>query len=171
MELINRKPGARVVATNEPSYFKTIKISKGGYITPQSNPEIAIVNTHKTSTYIKKRDWSGVSDHLQGTYSIKRRLKLKEINRRVTKLLFFSATAIKEAKDLYEAGIDNLIEMFDNAKNEMDETRMQAVYKEVEKYTTQPWERIVQRRPPRKPLRWNRYIGSAQQKRRYLARK
>lgn len=67
--------------------------------------------------------------------------------------------------------MDSIIESLKQCKDYTTDGATQAVYKRVEEFITKPWERIVQRSPLRKPLWWNRRIGSEQQKRRYLARK
>lgn len=77
MNLLNRTSGTCVVAAKEPSYFKTIKSSKGGHTNSYSNPDIALVNNHETSVFINARNCSGFSDHLPVTYSIKNVLVLK----------------------------------------------------------------------------------------------
>lgn len=88
MKMVIRTPEERVVGENEPYYFKKIKITKGGHINPQRNLEIAIVNTHDASAYIKTSDWRGVSDHRPVTYIIKYRLKLNEAIQCISKPLF-----------------------------------------------------------------------------------
>lgn len=97
-------------------------------------------------------------------------MKLKETRRWVTKSLFFSTTAVKEAREYYEAVLDDLIGKLEHFKSEHDEPKVQEVYKSVGKFKTHPWEILIHRRPSRKPIWCNRHICPAPKKRRYLAR-
>lgn len=71
---------------------------------------------------------------------------------------FLAPTAIREAISHYEDGVDGLIEKLDSSKQGHNETDIRKLYKEVEQFIIRPWERIVQRRPPRKPLCLNKKI-------------
>lgn len=121
--------------------------------------------------YINDKDLNGISDHRPLTYTVKANLKLKEPRRRVAKSLFFVSEAIREAKTAYEEGIESMLNKLDGCVNSVNEPHTQSVFTKVDKYITGPWERIIKSRPPRKPLWWNRNIGTAKQKRRYIARK
>lgn len=76
-----------------------IESTKGVHITAQSNPDIAIVNTHEASVYINTRYWSGFSDYRPVTYSIKYILKINEVILRVVKSLFLSPASVEVAKN------------------------------------------------------------------------
>lgn len=86
-------------------------------------------------------------DHRPVTFVVKATFKLKELRRRVAKSLFFSQTAVQEAKLKYENGVDEIISKIDNCSTEQEEEETQKILRDVEHFITGPWERIIQRPP------------------------
>lgn len=158
-----------IVAAKVPSYHKVVQKKKKGRVTHQSNPDIALVLTHEATAHVDPKDWGTVSDHRPFLLTVKAKLSTKAIMRRIAKYLFFSDQAVNEAKRYYEQRIEDVMAELEIGEKATDEA-LQTVYTKVERFITNPWEQIVHRRPPRKPLWWNRTVGSAQQKRRYIAR-
>lgn len=105
------------------------------------------------------------------TFQIRATLNLKELKRRVAKSLFFSKNLVQETKSKYEEGVEGIRNKLEKCHPGQEEEEIKGIFKEVEKFIKKPWERIIQHRPPKKPLWWNRNIGNSQQKRRYLERK
>lgn len=139
MEVAHSNPRTYVLAADKPSYYKVITREGGKQETWSSNPDIAILRTHDATVYINERDWTGVSDHRPVTFTVKAKLKLKELKRRVAKSLLLVPSAIKEAKAAYVAGIDEILDKLENCKTQKDETHIQQMYKEVDQFITGPW--------------------------------
>lgn len=151
-ELVNQTPRTYVLAASESSYYKTVITSKAKIAHWTSNPDIALVRTHEAVDHIEAKDWGGVSDHHPVMFTIKAILKLKYMRTRVAKSLFLAPAAIKEAKIHYEDGADNIMEKIEKCKVGGNDADIKKLYKEVEQFKTSPWERVVQRSPPLKPL-------------------
>lgn len=70
----------------------------------------------------------------------------------------------------YSEEVDELLEELDVITDE-DEAKAQSFFKRMERFVTEPWERKVRLRLPKKPLWWNQGIDNAYQRRRQLARR
>lgn len=143
---------AYVVAAKEPSYYRTVKHKGGTNSTQKSNPDLAIVRTHEATAYIDEKDWVAVSDHRPVVLFIKAEVKLKHSKRRVAMSLFFSKEAVKESVAHYEDEIDTTLRNLEDCKTGKTEKEIQAVYRNIEIYITDPWIRIINKGPPKKPL-------------------
>lgn len=69
-------------------------MDNGDTVTLSSNLDIRLSRSNDTKVFVADKDWGSVSDHRPIRFSVKAKLRLKDLRRQIAKSLFCVPAAI-----------------------------------------------------------------------------
>lgn len=137
-----KRHNKKITLTELPSF-----IVRGGG--GNRKPYVLIDSTRVEVTQPRDEDWNEALDHTPILYVID--LNLRKCRNRIPKTTMINKRNRDEVGEVYRDEIHKIMEKI----KEEDERTARRIYKEASLLLTEPWKRIVKRRPESKSPHWN----------------
>lgn len=90
-----------VIEAMVPTYYKIVNKDGGGTEVHSRNPDIGISRSPEPTAHIAEKDWGSITDHIPIRFTVKAKMDLKYMRKRITKSIVYVPKAFERDEQIY----------------------------------------------------------------------